>query len=178
MNHTVCVINDNGGTKWPFICSLASLHSVALHFLLCVYVSRYYLSGLMHYTKPWRCFSGQRPRPKMPRCCCYHDNLGKKNKKNLSPTWSKMPASSSARWKLHLQQASASIFFFCLLANVLSECSLLVNLPLDNKVICQTGGLVLQYIVNLFRSIYFPRTLGRITPVATFHNRGYDSSSC
>lgn len=78
---TVCVINGNDGRKWPFICSLASLLSEALFFLLCVYASQYSHSGLLYYTKPWRCFSGQRRRPKMPCCCCYHDNLGEKKKK-------------------------------------------------------------------------------------------------
>ena len=78
---TVCVINGNDGRKWPFIRSSASLLSEALFFLLCVYASQYSHSGLLYYTKPWRCFSGQRRRPKMPCCCCYHDNLGEKKKR-------------------------------------------------------------------------------------------------
>lgn len=86
INHRACVINDNS-TKWSFICSLPSVGSVAPP--LSVYVSQYYLSGLLHYTEPLRCFSGQRPRPKMPCCCCcYHDNLRKKKK--TGPTWSKV----------------------------------------------------------------------------------------
>lgn len=31
-------------------------------------------SEILHHTEPWKCFSGQRQRPKKP--CCYHDNLG------------------------------------------------------------------------------------------------------
>ena len=87
----VCVINGNDGRKWPLIRGLASLCSVALLFLLGVYVSRYSHSGLLYYTEPRRCFSGQRRRPKMP-CCCYHDNprgRRRKKKKRIRRTWSK-----------------------------------------------------------------------------------------
>lgn len=65
-----------------------------------------------------RCFSSQRPRPKMP-CCCYHDNPGGREKgrkaryekkRKLGQSRSKpSTSSSSAGGKLHLQRVRVSV---------------------------------------------------------------------
>lgn len=148
---TVCVVNGNDGRKWPFIHSLASVHSVAFSFFLCVCMSRYSHSGLLYYTKPWRCFSGQRRRPKMPCCCCYHDNLGEKNKKrnksNLVQNASRIFFNLPSKPHHQLNESCTSVAIF---AVYWTMCSLnvLVNVPLDIQSICQMGRLFLHKSVQ------------------------------
>lgn len=159
-----CVVNGNDGRKWPFIRSLASLHSVALSFLLCVYVFRYSHSGLLYYTEPWRCFSGQRRRPKMPCCCCYHDNLGEKKKRtkpnlvqNASLVFLTCPANLIISSMKAAPATSQRCYFFCLLEKVLYECtgeSTTGQQIIWDLVFRQTGWL---YLHKSVRRIYCPR---------------------